>query len=265
MHWLKKQGHEVAGEGDSARQLGIDLVDSDEFAKADLAIAFGGDGSLIRTAHLTAPSSTPILGVFFGRFGFVTQCTGDEVKDRLRDFIAGRTEIEDRMMIESVLIRNGQSIATMHSLNEVILQRDISSRMMTFCIEVDGRLLASYPSDGVIVSTPTGSTAYNLSAGGPIMDPRVQALILTAVSPHTLNSRPLVLAPESEVRLAVESAGDAVFTADGQTRLHLLSGDELWVRCSKLVTRLVSAHKDDFLEKVGHHLRWSQGMLGDKS
>jgi NAD+ kinase len=238
--------------------LGVDEVPPSEIADADFVIGFGGDGTLIRAAHFCSEKGTPILGVYFGRFGFVTQCTAEEFGAVLSNLIDGRVEIEERMMLQGDLMRNGQSVATLHALNEIALQRDIAARMMTFEIQVDGLTVAAYPADGILAATSTGSTAYNLSAGGPIVDPTIPLIVLTALAPHTLSARPLVVKPDSEVRLLVQTAGESVLSADGQTRLHLLSGDEVRITRSPRATRLVCVDRNDFLIKLGGRLFWGQ-------
>lgn len=260
--WLTARGVEVGIDRDASSKLDLPVVDRNHFHEAHLIVAFGGDGTLIRAAHLGAESGTPILGVYYGRFGFVTQCTGDDVEACLEDFLAGRHQVETRMMLDAELRRGGQTVTRLTALNEAVLQRDITTRMMTFQIVVDGNVLTSYPADGVLISTPTGSTAYNLSAGGPIMDPQVEALMLTAIAPHTLNARTLVFHPKAEILLQVRSHGDAVLSADGQSRLHLLSGDEVRVTRSPRVTNLVSVNRNDFLTKLNQRLLWSQGLIG---
>jgi len=166
----------------------------------------------------------------------------------------GQARLEERMMIEADLMRNGNVLASIHALNETVLQRAATDRMMIFSVIIDDQKVTSYPADGVLVATPTGSTAYNLSVGGPIVDPTLRALILSAIAPHTLSARPLVLKPESVIRLSVQTMGDAVLSVDGQTRFHLLSGDEVRITVSPRVTKLVSVAKDDFLEKLSHRL-----------
>lgn len=261
--WLRKRNVEVGVDADTARSTSLPEVPRAEFGNADLVVAFGGDGTLIRAAHLCAETGVPILGVYYGRFGFVTQCTQEDLEHCLLDFIEGRRTLDTRMMIEAELMRGGTSVAPLLALNEIVLQRAVVARMMTFQVSVDGHVLTSYPADGVIVSTPTGSTAYNLSAGGPILDPRVEALVLNAIAPHTLNARTLVLHSNSEIRLRVESHGEAVLSADGLSRLHLLSGDEVRVRKSSRVANLVSVEKSDFLIKLGQRLLWSYSHLGE--
>lgn len=263
--WLRARGIEVGADRDTTQSINLPEVPAQEFGDADLVVAFGGDGTLIRAAHLAAERGTPVLGVYYGRFGFVTQCTQGNLEGCLEDFIAGRSRLESRMMLDVVLCRGGQPVTSIMALNETALQRTVVARMMTFQVTVDGHVLTSYPADGIIVATPTGSTAYNLSAGGPIMDPKVQALMLTAIAPHTLNARTLVLSPDSEITLNVQSHGDAVLSADGLSRLHLLRGDEVRVRKSSRVTNLVMVEKDDFLIKLGQRLLWSQSLIGDAS
>jgi NAD+ kinase len=245
-------------EASSAEALGLNPVSDEEFGRADYVVSFGGDGTLIRAAHLCSEEGTPILGVYYGRCGFVTQFLGDEFGAILSELVDGKAPIEERMMLQGELLRSETPVATLHALNEITLQRSITARMLTFQVLIDGIEVASYPADGVLVATPTGSTAYNLSAGGPIVDPNVQAMLLTAIAPHTLSARPLVLRADAELLLNIRTEGDSVFSADGQTRLHLLTGDALRVTRSPRVTRLVSVERNDFLTKLGGRLFYGQ-------
>jgi NAD+ kinase len=252
--WLRQHGVEVHAEQDAAQMLGVSATADGDIAHTDLVICFGGDGTLIRAAHLCSEFGTPILGVYFGRFGFVTQCEGDEVGAALSLLMDGKAQFESRMMLQTELIRGNSVLATMHSLNETVLQRAATDRMLIVSVVIDDHSVTTYPADGILVATPTGSTAYNLSAGGPIVDPNLQLLVLTAIAPHTLSARPLILKPESRIRLCLETSGDAVLSVDGQTRLHLFTGDEVCVTRSPRVTRLLTVDKDDFLEKLSHRL-----------
>lgn len=256
-----ERGIAVGVDPETARHVDLPKLNSEEFAQASLIIAFGGDGTLIQAAHLGAESIVPILGVYFGRFGFVTQARDHDLEETLTEFLAGRSRFENRMMLQAELVRGGNLVATFHALNEIVLQRAVTARMLTFEVEVDGHRVARYPADGIIVSTPTGSTAYNLSAGGPIVDPNVSAMILTAIAPHTLSARSLILGPDSEICLGLESQGDSVLSADGQTRLHTLAGDVVRVRRSPRITQLVSVEQNDFLVKLSDKLLWSQGLV----
>jgi NAD+ kinase len=261
--WLLDHGYEVGAERDAAALIQVPQVPHECLAEADLVVTFGGDGTLIRAAHICSALGTPILGVYYGRFGFVTQCRPNEIGAALSLFFDGKAKIQERMMLQTDLVRSNQSVATLHSLNESALQRAATTRMLSFEVIVDGRPLTSYPADGVLVCTPTGSTAYNLSAGGPIVDPNVKAMVLTAITPHTLSARPLVLSPDSTVELQIETRGDAVLSCDGQSRLHLLSGDSVRISRSKRITRLISVDDEDFLEKLGEKLLWSARLDQD--
>ncbi len=258
--WLKQHQIETGAEGEVAAMIEATSVHPQELADCDLLISFGGDGTLIRAAHSASARGTPILGVYFGRFGFVTQCQPSEIGAALSQFFDGKSKIEDRMMIRTELWRNDVSVATLHSLNEAALQRAATTRMLHFGVIIDGQDLTSYPADGVIVATPTGSTAYNLSAGGPIVDPTVEAIIVTAITPHTLAARPLVLHPSSVVELSVETKGDAILSADGQSRLNMLSGDHIRVTRSDRVTRLITINEHDFLTKLSEKLDWGHSI-----
>ncbi len=264
VRWLSEHKVDMAADPESAAVLEIDALNGKELAQADLMVCFGGDGTLIRAADLCSEFATPILGVYYGRFGFVTQCDAPEVSTCLSVFVNGKAVFEDRMMLQSELLRSNQVVASLHSLNEMALQRAITTRMLVFSVEVDEHHLTSYPADGVMIATPTGSTAYNLSAGGPICDPGVHAMILTAIAPHTLSARPLILRPDSVVRLTVQSEGDAILSADGQTRLHLLSGDLVRVTKSPRITRLMCVDQKDFLRKLAQRLFWSFSLMGDR-
>ena len=256
--WLKHEGHTVAADVDGAPIMEVEPTSDAEFGDCDLVVCFGGDGTLIRGAHLCSEQGTPILGVYYGRFGFVTQASGLEVKACVEEFMAGRLALEERMMIQAELLRGRQTVAVVHALNETAVQRAATMHMLTFDVHVDGRHLTSYPADGVMVCTSTGSTGYNLSAGGPIVDPMVDALILTAISPHTLSARSLVLRPNALIEFRVTTRGEAVLNVDGHSRFHLLSEDHVCVTRSSRVTRLVSVESQDFLIKLAERLLWSR-------
>lgn len=248
----------VAADRDSAGLLEVDSLSGSELANCDLMVTFGGDGTLLRAAHICAELGTPILGVYFGRFGFVTQCMPNEVGAAISQFLDGQSIIETRMMVQSELIRNDKVVATLHCLNEVAVQRSATTRILTFEVKVNGRLLSRYPADGVMVATPTGSTAYNLSAGGPVVDPKLDTMLITAIMPHTLAARPLAVRPEATLDIAIESQGDAVLSCDGQSRLHMLTGDMVRVTKSERVTRLVCVDEEDFFEKLSDRFEWSK-------
>lgn len=258
---FKDRNVQVSGEPDTAEELGIDAVPIESFGDADLVLAIGGDGTLIRASHLIAGRKTPIMGVHYGRFGFVTQVKAPQLKETLNMFLEGQCNIENRMMVRTELVRGNETIATLHSINEAVVQRSATSKMLTFEVQVDGAEVSRYPADGVMVATPTGSTAYNLSAGGPVVDPRMDALVLTAIMPHTLSARSLVLRASSQIEIKVESREDAILSCDSHSRLHVLSGDFVRITQSERRTKLVSVNEHDFFDKLSDRLQWSQGSI----
>lgn len=254
--WLKANGHQVAFDPESGPTLNEESVGYEEIAACDLVVTFGGDGTLIRASGHCSESQTPILGVYFGRFGFVTQCEAKDLKVNIQQFLDGQSDYSDRMMLKGELVRNGETVAALHAINEIAVQRSLVHRMTTFSVNIDWVDVTSYPADGILVATPTGSTAYSLSAGGPIVDPNVQAMVLTPITPHSLGARPLVLSPQSRVELTVDMRGDAVLSADGQQRLNMITGDRVVVTRSTRVTRLVMVDRSDFLTKLRIRLMW---------
>lgn len=254
--WLAESSVDVAFDPESGALLGRKHVAYPEFSDCDLVVSFGGDGTLIQAASFCSERRTPILGVFFGRFGFVTQCAPNDVRQNIRQFLDGESDFEERMMLKGELVRHGKVVATLHALNEVAVQRHMAARLLFLTLRVDWQEITMYPADGVLVATSTGSTAYSLSAGGPVVDPRVQAMILTPVAPHTLAARPLVLSPESRIDFTVQIQGDAMLSADGQWRLNMLTGDEVVITRSERVTRLVQVDRSDFLVKLRERLLW---------
>ena len=258
---LESKGVTFGVELDAASVLSIPPVKPEDMGDCDLLISFGGDGTLIRAAHLASGKPTPVLGVYYGRFGFVTQCHPNEIGAAISSFLDKQAKIEERMMIQSTLLRHRKPIATLHSLNEAVVQRAITTRMLEFEISVDGQFLTSYPADGIVVSTPTGSTAYNLSAGGPIVSPQMEAMVLCAIAPHTLSSRALVLHPASVIKIKMETRGDAVLSCDGQSRLSMISGDEVEITRSDRTIRLVTIDSLDFITKLSDRILWTRGGL----
>lgn len=251
---LLSKGVNVFAEPDAASQVGLPEVAIADFCAADLVVTFGGDGTLIRGAQLCSESGTPILGVYYGRFGFVTQCHPNEIGAALSQFIDGKARIESRMMVEAEIHRDGKPVASLRALNEAVVQRAATARILEFEVVVDGKFITQYAADGIIISSPTGSTAYNLSAGGPIVDPRLDALILSPITPHTLNTRSLVFGPESVIDIQIETRGDAVLSCDGSQRLAVLSGDFVRITKSSVRTNLVCVDEYDFLTKLSDRL-----------
>lgn len=221
----------------------------------DLLVVLGGDGTLLSVARRVDPS-TPILGVNMGELGYLTEIAEDEALPMLKRVLAGDYEVERRMMLRAELDRAGSPTQHWRALNDVVISNGARARIIRFTMLVDGQPLAEYRADGVIVATPTGSTAYSLSAGGPIVEPTVEVLLVSPISPHTLSNRPMVLRPDSVVRLEVAARQqDVVLTVDGQEGVALQGGDAIVVRRARTAVSLIRSpdrtHYDVLRSKLG--------------
>ncbi len=203
----------------------------------DLLVTLGGDGSLLRAAQAAAPSGTPILGVNLGRVGFLTETEPDKWRDVLTQVLAGDYWIEERIMLRAEARRGGENLGQAEALNDVVIGRGARARVVHLRVEVDGGELSLYVADGLIVATPTGSTAYALAAGGPILPPQLRNVLLVPVAPHLSMGRPIVLSEGVTVRIVVSGDRPAVLTVDGRVQAEMESGDEVTVEVSPHLTR----------------------------
>ncbi len=197
--------------------------------KYDLMVAVGGDGTMLRASHLCAPCGLPILGVNTGRLGFLIQVRQDEWQTAFDGLLKGEFWIESRMMLRIEHVRAGEALGNWHALNEVVVCRGPSVRPVRLSVNVDGRLLANYVADGIIAATATGSTAYALAAGGPILPPELRNILLVPIAPHLSVERAVVLSEGTPVGIKL-IGGDAVFSVDGQTPVGLDEGELVEVR-----------------------------------
>ena len=223
----------------------------------ECVITLGGDGTLIQAARDLAGRNLPIIGINMGTLGYLTQIAGtDDIESHLDALIEDRYQIEERMMLTGRVYHNGVMTAENIALNDIVLTREGPLRVLKFRIYVDGELLNVYSADGMIVATPTGSTAYNLSAGGPIAAPGAKLMILTPVSPHTITSRSIVLEAGSKIRLEISRANSGGQTAafDGDSYVGLEQGDLIEIEKSELVTRVVKLDQRSFLEILKHKM-----------
>jgi NAD+ kinase len=231
-------------------------------AESDIMVALGGDGTLLRAARAVGNRMTPVLGINVGSLGFLTEVTVAEIGDALDGMLAGKFKYEDRMNLDGAVLRGGKQIATFTALNDLVINKGALARVIEVKITVDDEYVAVYTADGLIVSTPTGSTAYSLSAGGPIVNPVMDAIIVTPICPHTLAIRPMILAAEQ--KLGVELwAGDGLhgepevkLTVDGQVGFDLACGDTLRFSMSAQRTRLILSGRRSFYEVLRGKLKW---------
>jgi NAD+ kinase len=240
--------HGIAGGGE--------LLESPD--DLDVLVTLGGDGTLLRGARWLDARGTPILGVNLGRLGFLTSCAGDEATEALGRWARGDYRAEARMALEAVAFgHDGEVASRFIALNDVVLHKGGFARVLRLRVTIDGESIGAYSADGIVVSTPTGSTGYSLSAGGPVVVPTVESLLLTPVSPHTLAIRPLVLPPTSVVQLQPEDGPEELLvTADGQVGAHFRAGQVLQVRRAPNPVRIVRFPGTSFFDLLRRKLGW---------
>ena len=224
----------------------------------DALLTLGGDGTLLRGARVLDGRDVPILGVNLGRLGFLTACGADDIEPALRSLTSGAYAVETRMTLEAIAIdREGRDCGHWRALNDVVLHKGGFARVMRMRVWADDEPVAVYAADGIVVSTPTGSTAYSLSAGGPIVVPTVESILLTPVSAHTLAIRPLVLPPTSVLRMRAEDGPEHLLvTVDGQVGTTFAAGDTLTVRRAERPVRVVRLPGTTFFARLRHKLAW---------
>jgi len=223
---------------------------------ADLIVVLGGDGTLIHAAGLCAGREVPILGVNMGTLGFLTEFPRDRVWEALDAALAGKLHASRRLMLSAELRRDGRVLLSGAVLNDVVVSRDALSRLARLEVSVDDSEAATYEADGLIVATPTGSTAYSLSAGGPIVYPTLDAILLTPICPHALTQRPVVLPADLPIRVKLVSRGEMFVTLDGALGRHLQPGDEVHIRTAPHRTVLLKNHDLDPFAILRQKLRW---------
>jgi len=231
---------------------------SDLPGQVDLLIVLGGDGTLLSMARAVGDLGVPILGVNLGGLGFLTATTLDEMLPALDTLLAGGMEIEERMMLGARLVRGGQGVGDYIALNDVVITKSAMSRIIDLSVSVGGRHAISYRADGLIISTPTGSTAYNLSAGGPILFPTMDAVVLTPIAPHTLSNRPIVVPGAQRVDVALLVEQEVMLTMDGQVGVPLRGGDVVEVQKADARIRLVRFPSKDFFSVLRTKLKWGE-------
>lgn len=210
------------------------------WGEAELLIVLGGDGTLIRAAQMVAPMGVPILGVNTGHLGFLTEMEAAELFDHLEQILAGDYQIEERLMLTAAVEREGRTLLQLTALNDAVVSKGPRARLVHLGVSIGETVVARYPADGMIVSTPTGSTAYSLSAGGPIVSPTVDVLLLTPICPHTMAARTVVLSGTEEVTIEVlESPGEVGLSADGSEPIPLVKGDKVRVSRASYTAKLV--------------------------
>jgi NAD+ kinase len=222
--------------------------------QVDLVIVLGGDGTLLSVAHLAACAGVPVVGVNLGRLGFLTEVPTDELYVTLDAFLAGEKAIVSPRLLLEARSRGKR----FYCLNDAVLNKGAMARMIQIAIQIDDREIAAIKSDGLVIATPTGSTAYSLSAGGPIVQPYVPALLISPICPHTLSFRPMVVSPDSTIKLRLLTAGEEVYlTLDGQRGLLLGRNDVVEIRRAECELSLVSSPRRNYFDLLKEKLGWA--------
>ncbi len=259
--WLIARGLKVSLEKHTARKVGkSDGMDRRHLASSvDLIVAFGGDGTILRLAHFIRGIEIPIVGINMGGFGYLTEVNLSEMYCSLERILAGNFEMEKRMMFDVAVKGRDTEIEEQAVLNDVVIGRGNLSRMVVLQVFVNDEFLTTFRADGIIISTPTGSTAYSLSAGGPIVYPKMGCMVLSPLCPHTLTNRPIILPVDVEVKvkLLTKEPG-ATVTLDGQISYDLKLGDMVTVCRSPYVTNLISSPLRDYWEILRTKLGWGR-------
>jgi NAD+ kinase len=265
--WLRERGLGVLLETNLARKMAREDWPAHERQDipglVDLIIVLGGDGTLISVARQVARQDSerdiPILGINLGSLGFLTEITRQETFDFLERVLQGDFKVSTRMMLEAVIWRNGREAARYRVLNDVVINKGAIARIIDMVVTVGDAYLTTFRADGLVIATPTGSTAYNLSAGGPIISPGLHCFVITPICPHMLANRPLIVSDEVAIRIEVNSKDeDVFFTADGQVGMDLQAGDLVEVRKSDRGTLLVDSPSKDYFEVLRTKLGWGE-------
>jgi NAD+ kinase len=259
--WLVERGVEVHVDREAARWTSAAGTPRAELAgRAELLVVLGGDGTLLAVARAVGARDVPILGINLGTLGFLTDTAREDLFPTLEAVLAGRFEVEERMRFEVGVDRGGERLDSYIALNDAVISNTALSRMVHLETRADGGAVTTYHADGLIVSTPTGSTAYSLSAGGPLVLPTFEAILLTPICPHTLTQRPLVLPETSvvEVRVQDTRGGQAHLTVDGQVGLDLEERDRVTVRRSAHPARLLVPPERNRFAVLRAKLRWGE-------
>jgi NAD+ kinase len=260
--WLRAHGYAITADA-ATREFCPDCeaAERDELAGVapDFVVVLGGDGTLLSTARCVARAGIPILGVNLGSLGFLTEVKQEEIEQVLEEVDAARSELSLRPMLHCQVLREGKCVATHDALNEVVMNQSAVARITDFDVRVNGVFIANYKADGLIISTPTGSTAYSLAAGGPILSPDVAAFVITPVASHALTNRPLVVKDTAiiEARILV-TREQAFLTVDGQVGTPLVDNDVVICKKSEYKVKLFKFAGRSFFDVLRTKLKWGE-------
>ncbi len=262
LKWLEERGIQTLIDEETANCLpnGAKGLTRQKVAdSSQLLLVLGGDGTLLAAARLAAPRGIPVLPINMGSLGFLTNFTLQELHPALDDTLEGRFSLSERVLITVDLERAGKIIDTQRVLNEVVINKGALARMIELELIIDGDFVCRYRADGLIIATPTGSTAYSLSAGGPIVHPTVESFVITPICPHMLSDRPLVIRDSSTIEMKLSGNTESVFlTLDGQRGIPLQPGDIVRAARAKELLKLIQPPKKSYFEILRNKLKWGE-------
>lgn len=260
--WLKDRGYDTLLDPVAGSYVGDkNPVERQEMPSRnpELVIVLGGDGTLLAAARVFAKTGTPILSVNLGSLGFLTEVRLSDLYETLNGWCVGCCETDTRAMLQATLTRAADGTSTFYALNDVVTAKGAIARMAHFTVSINGSAITSFRADGVIVATPTGSTAYNLAANGPILEPTVDALVVTPICPHQLTLRPIVVRGDARVGISIEGIPDETYlTVDGQEVVQLRVGDKLECIRAEQSVNLVRLGKTTFFDVLRAKLKWGE-------
>ena len=262
--FLHAQGCDVVLENETAAGSGItghQVLDVEGMGReCDLALVVGGDGTMLGFGRQLASYGVPLIGINQGRLGFITDIPLNKIEETLKPMLRGEYEVDERAMMHAKVWRDGHCVFDALALNDVVVNRGATSGMVEMRVEVDGRFVANQRADGLIIATPTGSTAYSLSAGGPLLHPSLPAWVMAPIAPHTLSNRPIVLADTGEIAIDLVAGRDASANFDMQSLASLLLGDRITVKRSQHTARFLHPRGWSYFDTLREKLHWNEGV-----
>jgi NAD+ kinase len=262
--FLNAQGCDVSIEKDTAISTGLTqypILDVAAIgAQCDLALVVGGDGTMLGIGRVLAKFGVPLIGINQGRLGFITDIAFDDYQTVLAPMLRGDFEEDRRWMMQAQVMRDGRCVFNATAMNDVVVNRGATSGMVELRVEVDGRFLSNQRADGLIIATPTGATAYALSAGGPLLHPSIAGWVLVPIAPHTLSNRPIVLSDTGEITVEIVSGRDASANFDMQSLATLMHGDRITVKRSDYQMRFLHPKGWSYFDTLRKKLHWNEGV-----
>lgn len=257
--WLKERGVASAIDKGAAAKLGVEGVHKEDIPEqADVIVVLGGDGTLLSVARLIGERGTPIVGVNLGTLGFLTTVTLDQLYPTMETVLSGQYTVQERIMLLACIKRGGKTISEHHVLNDLVITKGALARIIDLEAYIDGAYLTSFRADGLIIYTPTGSTGYSLSAGGPIVHPTLSCLGITPICPHMLTNRPLILPDTVVFETVIKSEEDVYLTLDGQVGFLLKQGDVIVGKVAEHKTYTVMSPNEDYYSMLRSKLKWGE-------